>query len=103
MEAKIKRLMSHLAQRTTLIQQVVEETCKKNHLPINPTVLQLMGMQAQKGNADEVRVPNRPFFCELYHGTLDVCMENEVGKYNCMCKTLDSIDATVETQQQIFC
>ncbi len=27
---------------------------------------------------------------ELYHGTLDVCMENEVHKYHCMCETVNS-------------
>ena len=38
-------------------------------------------------------------FCELYHGILDVCTENKERKYNCMCKTVDSLYAAVEIQQ----
>jgi hypothetical protein len=38
-------------------------------------------------------------FCELYHGILDVCTVNEVLKYNCRCKMVDSLYAAIETQQ----
>ncbi len=39
----------------------------------------------------------------LYHSTLDVCTEIKVHKYNCMCKTVDSLCTAVETQQWVFC
>jgi hypothetical protein len=32
-----------------------------------------------------LRVSGQMACCELYHGTLDVCTENEVHKYHCMC------------------
>jgi hypothetical protein len=35
---------------------------------------------------------------ELCQGTLDVCTKNGVHKHNCMCKMVDSMYATVETQ-----
>jgi hypothetical protein len=37
--------------------------------------------------------------CELYHGTLDVCTVNKIGKYNCRCKMVDSLYAAIETQK----
>jgi hypothetical protein len=37
------------------------------------------------------------------HGTQNVCMVNEVHKYQCLCKTVESVHAAVETQRGIFC
>ncbi len=36
------------------------------------------------------------------HGTHDVCTVNEVHKYHCMCKTMDSVYIAIETHQRIF-
>jgi hypothetical protein len=40
--------------------------------------------------------------CELYHGTLDVCMVNKVHMNHSMCKMVDSVYNAVETQQRVF-
>jgi hypothetical protein len=36
------------------------------------------------------------------HGTQDVCTVNKVRKYHSMCKTVESVQATIETQEEYF-
>ncbi len=42
------------------------------------------------------------YFMSCKHGTEEVCMVNEVRKYHSMCKTVESVNAAVETQRRIF-
>jgi hypothetical protein len=36
------------------------------------------------------------------HGTQDLCTVNDVCKYHTMCETVESVHATVETQEEYF-
>jgi hypothetical protein len=37
------------------------------------------------------------------HGTLDVCMVNDVRKDHSMCEMVDSVCIAIETQRRVFC
>jgi hypothetical protein len=62
MAAKIETLELDLAQSNAALQQMAEENTDKNNVPINPNVLHAMGIQVSRRNADEMRVPGKPFF-----------------------------------------
>ena len=63
MAAKAERLRSELAQLNAIIQQMVESNNDdETHAPINPHILQSMGVRVSRGNADDMRVEGKPFF-----------------------------------------
>jgi hypothetical protein len=55
-------LTSELAQKNTVIQQMAETLIDEQHLPINLSVLQLLGLRLQKRNASKMKVSNKRFF-----------------------------------------
>ena len=65
--AKAERLTSDLAQSNAVIQQMAEGDINEGNLPINPHILQSMGVQVHRGNADDMRVEGglRPNMCPI--------------------------------------
>lgn len=61
-DAKLELAQANIVQSTKAVQQLAEENCSDKHVPINSTLQQMSGLDAQKGNANSVKMPNKHFF-----------------------------------------
>ena len=62
MAAQVETLKSHWAQTTTVVQQMVEESCIEEHIPLNSSLEQSLGLRAEKGTANVMKVPGKNSF-----------------------------------------
>ena len=96
MAAKAEQLSSELAQSNAVIQQMVESNVDKSNLPINPHILQSMGVRLFRGNAEEMRVEGKPFF----HMTpIEDTGSNSIPRRHCLFNDEPIVDLTISDKE----
>ena len=96
MAAKAERLTSELAQSNGVIQQMVESNMGESNLPINPHLLQSMGVRVARGNVDEMRVEGKAFF----HMTpIEVPTSNSIPRRNCLANDEPIVNLTISDKE----
>ena len=61
-DALLEHEKTNTVQASLVVQQLAEETCTEKHIPSNPLLAQACGLSSTKGNADSIKIPNKPFF-----------------------------------------
>jgi hypothetical protein len=61
-KAKLELEKSNSAQVMKAMQQITEQNCQEQHVPINSSLQMAAGIDVTRGNANDVIVPKRDFF-----------------------------------------